>query len=84
MTEIKYSFQKKPTKRKLIGGIIIAALLVVISFIMLMFYPFANKDKVEYFKGKNPVLLNGEQVGNAIIDKGTVYLPLNIWQEKID
>ncbi|WP_249928283.1 hypothetical protein [Niallia circulans] len=53
MTEIKYSFQKKPTKRKLIGGIIIAALLVVISFIMLMFYPFANKDKVEYFKGKN-------------------------------
>ncbi|MEK4907687.1 glycosyl hydrolase family 18 protein [Niallia sp. FSL M8-0099] len=84
MTEINYSFQKKPTKRKLIGGIIIAALIVAISFIMLMFYPFGNKDKVDYFKGENPVLLNGEQVGNAIIDKGTVYLPLNIWQEKID
>lgn len=84
MTEINYSFQKKPTKRKLIGGIIIVALIVAISFIMLMFYPFGNKDKVDYFKGENPVLLNGEQVGNAIIDKGTVYLPLNIWQEKID
>lgn len=84
MAEINYSFQKKPTKRKIIGGIIIAVLLVAISFIMLMFYPFGNKDKVDYFKGENPVLLNGEQVGNAIIDEGTVYLPLNIWQEKID
>ncbi|MEM5593019.1 glycosyl hydrolase family 18 protein [Niallia circulans] len=80
----KLFISKKPTKRKLIGGIIIAALIVAISFIMLMFYPFGNKDKVDYFKGENPVLLNGEQVGNAIIDKGTVYLPLNIWQEKID
>lgn len=84
MTEIKYSYQKNPTKRKFVGGIIAAALLVVISFFMLRFYPFANSDKVEYFKGENPVLLNGEQVGNAIIDKGTVYLPLEIWQEKID
>lgn len=84
MTEINYSFQKKPTNRKVVVGLIIAVLLVVLSTILLIFYPFGNNEKVNYFQGENPVLLNGEQIGNAIFDKDTVYLPLSIWQEKID
>ncbi|HEO8419155.1 glycosyl hydrolase family 18 protein [Niallia sp. FSL W8-0635] len=84
MTEINYSFQKKPTNRKVIVGFIIAVLVVVISTIMLILYPFGNNEKVNYFQGEGPVLLNGEQIGNAIFDKDTVYLPLSIWQEKID
>lgn len=84
MTEINYSFQKKPTNRKVVFGLIIAVLLVVLSTILLIFYPFGNNEKVNYFQGENPVLLNGEQIGNAIFDKDTVYLPLSIWQEKID
>lgn len=84
MTEINYSFQKKPTNRKLIVGFIIAVFFVVISTILFILYPFGNNEKVNYFQGENPVLLNGEQIGNAIFDKDTVYLPLTIWQEKID
>lgn len=84
MTEINYSFQKKPTNRKIIIGFIIAVLVVVISTIMLILYPFGNNEKVNYYQGESPVLLNGEQIGNAIFDKDTVYLPLSIWQDKID
>ncbi|WP_312094535.1 glycosyl hydrolase family 18 protein [Niallia sp.] len=84
MTEINFSYQKKPTNRKIMVGLILAALLVISMTILLIFFPFGNKEKVTYFQGENPVFLNGEQIGNAIFDKGTVYLPLNIWQEKID
>ncbi|MDU1845711.1 MAG: glycosyl hydrolase family 18 protein [Niallia nealsonii] len=84
MTQINYSFQKKTPNKKLFIGFILAVLLVVISTILLIFYPFGNKDKINYFQGENPIFLNGEQIGNAIFDKDTVYLPLKIWQEKID
>ncbi|MCO4130312.1 hypothetical protein K8O77_23220, partial [Enterobacter kobei] len=38
----------------------------------------------DYFKGENPIILDGKQAGNAITVNGTVYLPLSFWQKNID
>ena len=83
MAEINYSINKKKRTGPIIFGLVIAILLVL-SSILLIFYPFANDTKVNYFEGENPVFLNGQQIGNALYDNDTVYLPLSIWQEKID
>ena len=39
---------------------------VMISSILLFLYPFASKEKVNYFTGENPILFQGKQEGNAL------------------
>ncbi|MGG0739796.1 glycosyl hydrolase family 18 protein [Niallia taxi] len=83
MAEITFQAPKRPNKYKVLLGLAFAVLLVVTS-VFFIFYPFASSKTAEYFKGENPIILNGKQAGNAITVNGTVYLPLNFWQENID
>ncbi|MGS2777758.1 glycosyl hydrolase family 18 protein [Robertmurraya sp. GLU-23] len=79
------TFKKKPIVSKgwIITGLI-ASILVIISSILLFFYPFASSEKTSYFTGENPVLFEGKQQGNAIIEGESVYVSLDFLKENID
>lgn len=79
------TFKKKPIVSKgwIITGLI-ASILVIISSILLFFYPFASSEKTSYFTGENPVLFQGKQQGNAIIEGESVYVSLDFLKENID
>ncbi|MCM3603694.1 glycosyl hydrolase family 18 protein [Robertmurraya korlensis] len=79
------TYKKKPIVSKgwIITGLI-ASILVVISSILLFFYPFASSEKTSYFTGENPVLFQGKQQGNAIVDGDSVYVSLDFLKENID
>ncbi|AYA76385.1 peptidoglycan hydrolase [Bacillus sp. Y1] len=79
------TFKKKTIVSKgwIITGLI-ASILVIISSILLFFYPFASSEKTSYFTGENPVLFQGKQQGNAIIEGESVYVSLDFLKENID
>ena len=52
-------------------------LFVMISSILLFLYPFASREKVNYFTGENPILFKGKQEGNALFMENEIYIPLN-------
>ncbi|WP_137744045.1 glycosyl hydrolase family 18 protein [Robertmurraya siralis] len=83
MVRVKYQQKKTISKGWIIGGLLIA-FCMIISSILLLLYPFASKEKREYFSGENPIILNGSQKGNAIIDGESVYIPLTLIQDNID
>lgn len=83
MARIEYHKQKKHSGKWLIGGLI-GALLLIASSVFFMFYPFASQEKKTYFEGGSPILFNGQQAGNAIVEGGTVFLPLDFLKENID
>lgn len=83
MAEITFQAPKRPNKYKALLGLAFAVLLVVTS-VFFIFYPFASSKTADYFKGENPIILDGKQAGNAITVNGTVYLPLSFWQKNID
>jgi spore germination protein YaaH len=58
----------------LVFGFLIGIILIV-SSILLMFYPFASTKKANYFEGENPILYMGKQKGNAIFENDTLYVP---------
>lgn len=75
--------KKNNTTRWIIGGLIFALFLAITS-IFLILYPFASRVKEAYFKGEYPILFNGNQMGNALIDGKTLYVPLKFMKENID
>lgn len=79
------TYNKKPMVSKgwIVTGLI-ASILVIISSILLFLYPFASSEKTSYFTGENPVLFEGKQQGNAIIDGESVYVSLDFLKENID
>lgn len=83
MARIEYYKNQKISPKWRVGGLIIAILMVV-SSILLILYPFASKEKSSYFHGKNPILFNKNQQGNALLEGTTVYIPLSFLQENID
>lgn len=83
MARIEYHKKTAIPTRLIIGGLCLSVILVI-SSILLLLYPFATKEKVNYFSGKNPILFEGKQQGNAIIDGNSVYVPLTFMQDKID
>lgn len=83
MARIEYHKKTAIPTRWIIGGLCLSVILIV-SSILLLLYPFATKEKVDYFSGQNPILLEGKQQGNAIIDGDSVYVPLTFMQENID
>ncbi|WML44493.1 glycosyl hydrolase family 18 protein [Neobacillus sp. PS3-40] len=83
MTRIEYYKKNTVSRSRLIGGVILAFLLIV-SSILLLVYPFASTVKKGYFHGINPILFDGHQVGNALIEKNTLYVPLSFMQKKLD
>jgi spore germination protein YaaH len=85
MSQIEFSGtrQRKPSKKWIISGLLIAFLLVTSSIILLL-YPFASKEKAEYFIGEHPILFQGSQAGNAVIDSENVYVSFEFLQKHID
>jgi spore germination protein YaaH len=77
-------YKKNTAKRSWIIGGVVIALLLIVSSTLLLFYPFASSEKKTYFHGQNPILFQGQQVGNAFIEKNTLYVPLTFLQKKID
>lgn len=72
--------QKKPIPKGLIITGLIFSLLLIVSSILWIYYPFASQQKETYFSGENPILFQGKQAGNAIIEGDTVYLPFEFLQ----
>ncbi|MGP7815697.1 glycosyl hydrolase family 18 protein [Niallia sp. 01092] len=83
MAEIQFQAHKNNKKRRIIVGFCIG-IFMIMSSILLLLYPFASKEKTNYFTGENPILLNGKQIGNAMVIKKNVYVPLSVWQQNID
>lgn len=83
MSQLIIQSPKRQKKKKIILGLMIGILLII-SSVLLLLYPFASKEKSSYFNGEKPILLNGKQIGNAITANDTVYLPLSVWQKNID
>lgn len=83
MSRVEYYKSKSPIKLWAISGLLFAFLLII-SSILLFLYPFASSEKTTYFQGENPILFNGKQEGNAIVEGDSVYLPLSFLKEFID
>jgi spore germination protein YaaH len=79
------TYKKKPmiSKGWIVTGLI-ASVLLIISSILLFFYPFASSEKTSYFTGENPVIFEGKQQGSAIVDGKSVYVSLDFLKENID
>ena len=60
------------------------AIFMIASSILFLLYPFASKERSTYFTEKNPILFEGTQKGNALIEEDSIFLPLSFMQEHID
>jgi spore germination protein YaaH len=83
MAQIEYQKKKSLSPKWILGGLMIAILLIASSILFLL-YPFASKEKSLYFTGKNPIVFEGSQRGNARIEGDSIFLPLSFMQENID
>ena len=83
MSRVEYYKSKSPRKLWVISGLLLS-FLFIISSILLFLYPFASAEKKAYFEGENPVLFNGKQEGNAIVEGESVYLPLSFLKKYFD
>lgn len=83
MARVEYHTRKSTSKGVIIGGLLFS-FVFIISSILLIFYPFASTEKASYFTGENPILFEGSQVGNAVVEGDSVYVPLSFMRENID
>lgn len=83
MARVEYQTKKSTSKSIIIGGLLFSFILII-SSILLIFYPFASTEKTSYFTGEHPILFEGSQVGNAVVEGDSVYVPLSFMQENID
>ncbi|MEH7180463.1 glycosyl hydrolase family 18 protein [Neobacillus vireti] len=83
MAHIEYQKKKSLSPKWILGGLILA-MLVIASSILFLFYPFASKEKATYFSGDHPILFEGKQQGNGILEGDSIFLPLTFMQEHID
>lgn len=83
MSQIEYHKKKSLSPKWILGGLMIAILMIASSILFLL-YPFASKERATYFTDKNPILFEGLQQGNALIEGDSIFLPLSFMQEHID
>lgn len=83
MARLDYAKNKKRSTKWIIGGLIGSCLLIFTS-IFFMLYPFASTEKKAYFEGQHPILFKGKQLGNALIEENTLYVPLTFLMKNID
>ncbi|PAE44110.1 glycosyl hydrolase family 18 protein [Bacillus sp. 7884-1] len=83
MAQIEYRKKKLLSPKWILGGLMIAILMIASSILFLL-YPFASKERSTYFTEKNPILFEGTQKGNALLEGGSIFLPLTFMQEHID
>ena len=74
----------KSSKRKRVLFGLLIVFFVMISSILLFLYPYASKEKVNYFTGEHPILFNGKQQGNALFLENEIYIPVEFLKEQID
>lgn len=83
MARVEYH-KNKPLSKWWIAGGLFFALLLIVSSIILLLYPFASKEKKSYFHGEFPILYDGVQAGNALIEGNSVYMPISFIKEHFD
>jgi spore germination protein YaaH len=83
LAQIEYRKKKSLSPKWILGGMMIAVLMIASSILFLL-YPFASKERSTYFTEKNPILFEGTQRGNALIEGDSIFLPLSFMQEHID
>ncbi|NWQ43782.1 SH3 domain-containing protein [Bacillus sp. EB106-08-02-XG196] len=83
MEQIEYRKKKSLSPKWILGGLMIAILMIA-SPILFLLYPFASKERLTYFTEKNPILFEGTQKGNALLEGNSIFLPLTFMQEHID
>ncbi|MDQ1145876.1 spore germination protein YaaH [Bacillus sp. SORGH_AS 510] len=83
MARLDYAKNKKRSTKWIIGGLI-GSCLLIFSSIFFMLYPFASTEKKAYFEGKHPILFKGKQLGNALIEGNSLYVPLTFFKKNID
>src|SRR3954451_10204028 len=83
MTNLVVETNKNSKRKRILLGFLIV-LFVMISSILLFLYPFASKEKVNYFTGENPILFQGKQEGNALSMENGIYIPIEFLKEQID
>lgn len=84
MSRVEYHKKRSYPKGFLIAGLLFSLVIIISSILLIILYPFASKEKVEYFLGENPIIYDGVQKGNALIEGESVYVPLSFLQEEID
>jgi spore germination protein YaaH len=82
LARVEFDKQTAVPKKWILAWLFLAFLLIV-SSILLLLYPFASPIKKDYFIGKNPILYEGKQAGNALIENNSIYIPLSLLK-KID
>jgi spore germination protein YaaH len=83
MSRVEY-YQKKQIPTTWIMTGLILAIVIIVSSILLLLYPFASKEKSTYFQGESPILFNNKQHGNGLIDGETVFIPISFVKEQLD
>jgi spore germination protein YaaH len=83
MAQVEYIKKQRLSPKRAIWGLI-AALLLFFSAVFLLFYPFASTAKKAYFHGVNPILYNGAQQGNALIEGNTLFVPYSFLKKNLD
>ena len=83
MTNLVVETHKSSKRKRVLLGLLIV-FFVMISSILLFLYPFASKEKVNYFTGEHPILFNGKQEGNALFLENEIYIPVEFLKEQID
>ncbi|PLR78621.1 peptidoglycan hydrolase [Bacillus sp. V3-13] len=76
MANLQREKQKQLSTKWIAGGLLLACLMIMTS-VLLLLYPFASKEKENYFIGDTPILFKGAQAGNAIIEGEVVYVPVS-------
>ncbi|WP_141432345.1 glycosyl hydrolase family 18 protein [Bacillus sp. 03113] len=83
MGQIEVNKRNTMSRKGIIFGLILAFLLIT-SSLYFLFNPLSSHEKVDYFSGENPVIFKGKQEANAIIEKETVFLPVDFVKKYID
>ncbi|MDR6123285.1 spore germination protein YaaH [Bacillus sp. SLBN-46] len=83
MARLEYTKNNNLSTKWIIGGFI-SAILLIISSIFLILYPFASTEKKTYFQGQHPILFMGKQQGNAFIEENTLFVPLSFVKKNMD
>jgi spore germination protein YaaH len=83
MAQIEHYKNKSLSPKWILGGLMIG-IIIIASSILFLLYPFASKEKTTYFNDKHPILFEGTQQGNALLDGNTIFLPLSFMQQHID
>lgn len=87
MAELQLEPRLRRRKRKgplFWTGLTLLLLIALSGMTIYIGYPFASEEEVLYFEGEHPILFEQKQVGNAVIEDGTYYVPFSFVQTNLD